>query len=213
MLHNFEEYSKLLALVCSKLGGARNCADLGAGTGNGTLELLRQHDQRTVWAIEPNEEMLVRLRGKVEDDPALKNRVNFVKQGIARLGGFEPGYFDGAIMINVLYAVDEPEKCMQEVARILAPGGVLALSTPHRDTDVGQLFSAMRANFADKALWPALRESLEEAFERHSAMMEKIHRDTKDDIRRYLENAGFAVEDWLDGQYAGSVVVVKAVKR
>src|SRR5262249_24566968 len=61
---NFDEYGRLIKLVCSKLEGAKQCADLGAGTGNGTLELLREQPDRTVWAVDPCEEMLTRLRSK-----------------------------------------------------------------------------------------------------------------------------------------------------
>jgi len=39
-----------------------------------------------------------------------------------------------------------------------------------------------------------------------------IHRDTKAEIRGYLQNAGFEIQDWRDSEYADSVVVVKAVK-
>jgi hypothetical protein len=39
-----------------------------------------------------------------------------------------------------------------------------------------------------------------------------IHRDTKEDIRRYVEEAGLEIRDWCDGAYADSVVVVTAVK-
>jgi hypothetical protein len=94
---NFDEYGKLLELVCSKLEGAKQCADLGAGTGNGTVQLLREQPDRAVWAIDPCEEMLTRLRSKVHShSPDLSARVHFIKQGLRSLGGFEDSFFDGA---------------------------------------------------------------------------------------------------------------------
>ena len=39
-----------------------------------------------------------------------------------------------------------------------------------------------------------------------------IHRDTKEDIRRYVEEAGLEIHDWRDSEYADAVVVVTAVK-
>ena len=47
---------------------------------------------------------------------------------------------------------------------------------------------------------------------RHEMMMNKIQRDTEDDIRDYLLGAGFKIEEWKPNQYVGAVVVVKAVK-
>ena len=213
VLLNFDEYAQLIKLVCSKLEDAVNCADLGAGTGNGTIELLRQKPERTVAAIEPNEEMLTKLRRKVRaQTPDLGDRVQFIKQGLRNLGEFEDGFFDGAIMINVLYAVDDPAACLKEAARTLRHGGILALSTAHSATDVDRLFRAIRDNFTKKGILAEFRATLEDVRRRHEQMMGKIHRDSKEDIRRYLEDAGFDIEEWLDDQYAGAVVVVKAVK-
>ena len=43
-------------------------------------------------------------------------------------------------------------------------------------------------------------------------MISKIHRDTKADIRSYIETAGFRITDWQDPVYADAVVVVEAEK-
>jgi ubiquinone/menaquinone biosynthesis C-methylase UbiE/PAS domain-containing protein len=213
LLLNFDEYGELIKFVCSKVGGATQCADLGAGTGNGTLELLRQRADRIVWAIEPNEEMLGKLRSKVRQNGSdLGDRVHLMRQGLRSLGEFEDSLFDGAIMINVLYAVDQPFECLKEVARIMQSGGVLVLSTPHSETNVDRLFDAIRQNFTKKGKLGEFRSIIDDVRKRHDQMMNKIHRDTKVDIRNYLEQAGFAIEEWFDEQYSGAVVVVKAVK-
>jgi hypothetical protein len=39
-----------------------------------------------------------------------------------------------------------------------------------------------------------------------------IHRDTKEEIRRYIKEAGLEIRDWRDSEYADAVVVVMAVK-
>jgi ubiquinone/menaquinone biosynthesis C-methylase UbiE len=214
LLLNFDEYGKLVKLVCSKVpDDAVDCADFGAGTGNGTLELLNQQD-RQVWAIEPYEEWLARLSNKVrEKNPSAEARLRLVKQELTGLREFDDELFDAAIMINVLYAVEDPASSLKEIARVLRPGGVLALSTTHCETDIDRLFDAIRQNFQGKGIKKKFESVINEVRERHRQMMDKIHRDTKDDIRKYLNDAGFDVEEWLDDQYAGAVVVVKAVKR
>jgi ubiquinone/menaquinone biosynthesis C-methylase UbiE len=214
LLLNFDEYGELIKSVCALVGGATQCADLGAGTGNGTLELLRQASDRTVWAIEPNEGMLSRLRSKIHQNGAnLGDRVHLVKEELESLGEFEDSFFDGAIMINVLYAVDRPFECLKEVARVMQPGAVLALSTPHSETNVDKLFAAIRENFTKKGKLAEFRSIIDDVRRRHDRMMEKIHRDSKADIRKYLEQAGFEIDDWADEKYSGAVVVVKAVRK
>jgi len=46
--------------------------------------------------------------------------------------GFRDATFDSASMIEVLEHVDEPEKALREIARVLKPGGLLFISVPYR---------------------------------------------------------------------------------
>jgi ubiquinone/menaquinone biosynthesis C-methylase UbiE len=86
---------------------------------------LQREPSRQVWAIESNEMMLQYLRQKVGSH---LERLTAIKDDIVRLGAlqYQHGYFDGAIMINVLYAVQDPLECLRQACRILKPGGVLA---------------------------------------------------------------------------------------
>jgi SAM-dependent methyltransferase len=113
----------------------------------------------------------------------------------------------------VLYAVEDPVSCLSQANRLLKPGGVLALSTPHRETDVDQLFAQMRLVLERKRKFAELKGNYDDARAVHARMNERIHRDTKEQIRRYLDQTGFDVMDWHDKEYVNSVVVVKAVKR
>jgi ubiquinone/menaquinone biosynthesis C-methylase UbiE len=211
LLSPFTDYNDLVELVVRRLGDAQLCADLGAGTGNATLKLLETHPSRQVWAIESNETMLQSLRQKAG---AHLGRLTSIKDDVGRLGAlrYQNDYFDAAIMINVLYAVQDPLECLRQACRILKPGGVLLLSTPHRDTDVKKILAKLRTVLQSKGLFDALAEEFETAKLVHEKMESLIHRDTKDDIRRYFKEAGLEIRDWYDSEYADSVVVVKAVK-
>jgi ubiquinone/menaquinone biosynthesis C-methylase UbiE len=211
LLNLFTDYHDLVDLVINQVEGARLCADLGAGTGNATLKLLQTEPTREVWAVESNEMMLQCLRQKVGSD---LGRLTAIKDDIVRLGAlrYQNDYFDAAIMINVLYAVQDPLECLRQACRILKPGGVLALSTPHRNTDVKKLLTKLREVLQSKGLFESLAEEFETAKLVHEKMDHLIHRDTKEDIRRYVEEAGLEIRDWRDSEYADSVVVVKAVK-
>jgi ubiquinone/menaquinone biosynthesis C-methylase UbiE len=126
------------------------------------------------------------------------------------LDDYPKNYFDAAIMINVLYAVDDSVKCLRQVRRLLKPGGRLFLSTSHSETDLGRLFLRMRKVLQGKGLWEELEEDFNQTRDRHVQMDGLIHRETKERIRDYLENAGFTIKNWLDDEYVGAVVIVVA---
>ena len=88
----------------------------------------------------------------------------------------------------------------------------MTLSTSHRDTDVDRLFKAIRTELQAKGHFEEMRPCFESAYASHTKMLPQIHRDTKDDIRGYLESTGFRIEKWLDDQYEEAVVVVRAVR-
>ena len=86
------------------------------------------------------------------------------------------------------------------------------MSTPHRDTDVNKLLTKLRTVLQGRGVFSSLAEEFETVRLVHEKMDHLIHRDTKADIRAYLENAGFEIKAWRDGEYVDSVVVVTAVK-
>jgi SAM-dependent methyltransferase len=162
LLLRYPPYNELLSSVCGKLQGKCTCVDIGAGTGNGALELLKQDPDRTIFAIEPYEEMLVHLHNKLAMAKyhRFENRVRFVKQNATFLRSFPDGYFDGALMINSLYAIDEPAMALKEVARVLQPNGVLGLSTPNKRTNICRLFQDIQRYYAAKGLLTSKQEQI-----------------------------------------------------
>jgi ubiquinone/menaquinone biosynthesis C-methylase UbiE len=215
LLTNFDDYAVLIDAIVSRVGDAKKCIDLGAGTGNTALKLLERPD-RMVWAVEENDGMLHYLDGKVKEisQKAVRDRLITSKANVNSLGEFPRGFFDAATMTNVLYAVDSPVDCLKEINRVLKVGGALVLSTSTNETDVDKLFDIMRENLQMKGLFDDLRTNWTDAKEVHQRLDTKIHRDTKADIRAYLERTGFKIdeESWVDSAYVDAVVVAKAVK-
>lgn len=213
MLLNFREYGKLLDQVGKFIGNAQRCADLGAGTGNSTLHLLGAQENRLVSAFESNEVMLQHLRGKLHQSADASNRVTVYKGDLTlSLREFPENAFDGALMLNVLYALDEPERCLSEIFRVLQPGAYLALSTSHRDTDIDQLFDSIRWDLNQQGLLGDLRNAVEDAYARHVHMLSNIQRDTREGIIGKLQKAGFEITQRIDSAYAGAVMIVQARK-
>jgi len=217
LLLQFDDYVDLIQGIVDRLDGCHRCLDLGSGTGNGTLAMLRSDPDREVWAVEVNHSMLERLIDKImraqeEDECDYFSRLSPVKEDVCRLNDLPHRSFDAAILVNVLYAVDDPAACLRQVYELLAPGGRLVLSTSHVDTDVNKLFARMKEVLTKKGMFSDLQSFFVDARDRHRQMDKLIHRDTKQEIRRWLLDAGFEIVDWQDSAYAGAVVVVEAKK-
>jgi len=58
----------------------------------------------------------------------------FLQVGSAIDLPYADGSFDLVIIKHVVEHLDQPEKCIQELGRIMAPGGVLILATPNLDS-------------------------------------------------------------------------------
>ena len=193
------------------LKDAEFCADLGAGTGNGAISLLNELPSRRVWAFESNENMIERLRSKW--DARNSDRLYVIKgDAVLSLREFDADFFDGAIMINSLYPVYDKRAYLREVYRVLKPGGVLVISTPHDKTDVKALFEGIRRDLHSKGLLQELRAHVDDAYQRHLEMDSAIHNDSKKQTYDLITTAGFIIEEVIDPAYIGAVVIIRASK-
>jgi ubiquinone/menaquinone biosynthesis C-methylase UbiE len=98
----------------------RRVLDLGCGTGRFSAALAEQ-DIARVWGVDASEAMLAVAREKLPPSVGLK-------QARAEDLPFRDGWFDRAVMWLVVHLVDRPA-AFAEVARVLAPGGRLAVVT------------------------------------------------------------------------------------
>jgi ubiquinone/menaquinone biosynthesis C-methylase UbiE len=210
LLLNFPDYLDLLKIVVSQIEHAQLCLDLGAGTGNSALALLDNDPTRIVWAIESNEIMLRQFRNKVSEN--YRNRLHIVKDDIHKMPDFDAAFFDSATMVNTLYALDDPEACLREVNRVLKMEGTLALSTPHKGTNVDQLFVRLKEALVKKGIFESLEKAFHAARERHAAINSQIHRFTVKQLELILSDSGFQISSMFSA-YVDSVKVIRATKK
>lgn len=98
--------------------------DVASGTGMVAAALV-QAGAREVVALDQSEAMLARARSRVRSDPALTDRVEVVT-GQAEELPFADGEFDALTFTYLLRYVDDPAATMQELARVVKPGGTVA---------------------------------------------------------------------------------------
>jgi ubiquinone/menaquinone biosynthesis C-methylase UbiE len=206
ILPDFPAYKQLIQDVIAVVpaGGANHVADLGAGTGNVTAALLAQGHRVT--AIENNVGMLDRFSVK-------GLRATIVKGSVDNLECLKDELFDAVVMVNVLYAVDDPLKCLKETHRILKPGGVIGFSTTHQETNLDELLAGIRAHLEATGKFAKLQVDFD--------VLQRINRDIEKSIARrfsrkqylsYAQQAGFELTRIVDSTYHNAVMLVHAGK-
>jgi demethylmenaquinone methyltransferase / 2-methoxy-6-polyprenyl-1,4-benzoquinol methylase len=114
------------ALVDATRAGADDrVLDVATGTGMVAAALVRAYGCQVV-ALDQSEQMLGGLRARLAGDPALAARVE-PRQGQAEALPFEDASFDALTFTYLLRYVDDPGATLRELARVVKPGGTVAM--------------------------------------------------------------------------------------
>lgn len=122
-----EETTAMRARVCAPLEG--DVLEVGFGTGLNLLHLPAS--VRTVFAVEPLERAWGLAHERIDDVHAEVTRVSFDARSIP----FHDQSVDAALCTWSLCSIDEPEKAIREIARVLRPGGELHFVEHGRSND------------------------------------------------------------------------------
>ena len=145
-LHVPEE--KVEAALLQRFDGRplRDLLDIGTGTGR-ILELLGERAERAV-GVDRNHEMLAAARARIEEKRL--SRCQLRHADMYRLP-FPPRSFDAVTIHLVLHYADDPAQAVREAARVLRPGGRLALIdfAPHDLESLRESHAHRRMGFAD----------------------------------------------------------------
>ena len=98
--------------------------DVGCGGGFTIRRLLKRSQDAQVYGIDISEESVAKAR-KVNAD-VLDKQV-FVRQGSAEMLPYEDGKFDLVTAVETVYFWPNLPGCLQEVRRVLKPGGKFAI--------------------------------------------------------------------------------------
>lgn len=99
-----------------------NLLDAGCAWGYGTRFFKQK--SKNVYGLDPNPEF-VNIANKRYPD------ISFVESGLEKTP-FEPEFFDAIVSCETLEHVYDEISCLNEIYRILKPGGFVILTTPHK---------------------------------------------------------------------------------
>ena len=101
---------------------------LNVGVGNGTFERLARARGLEVFALDPSEEAIARLRRTLDLGDA-------ARVGRCEALPFDAAFFDAVVMSEVLEHLDDGTltAAVAEVVRVLRPGGLFLGSVPSRE--------------------------------------------------------------------------------
>ena len=103
------------------LGGDERVLDVGCGPGNFTRDFARDAPQGLVVGLDASRTMLARAVAETRAE-----NVVYVLGDAGRLP-FGDGSFDAVCCFAALYLIERPMRALDELVRVLAPGGRLAL--------------------------------------------------------------------------------------
>jgi demethylmenaquinone methyltransferase / 2-methoxy-6-polyprenyl-1,4-benzoquinol methylase len=106
------------------VGPQHTVLDVATGTAAVAIELTRRTGCRVV-GLDQSREMLETGRQRVEE-AGLGDRIELVEGSADRLP-FDEGSFDALTFTYLLRYVDDPETTMRELARVVRPGGTIAM--------------------------------------------------------------------------------------
>lgn len=100
--------------------------DAGCGTGYGTYELSKS--ARKVIGIDISKEAIDFCKNNYAQP-----NIEFLEMDIRNMK-FEEDFFDCMVSFETLEHIEEQEKFLEEVKRVLKPGGLFIISTPDRES-------------------------------------------------------------------------------
>jgi ubiquinone/menaquinone biosynthesis C-methylase UbiE len=189
-------------------GGIRDVIDIGAGTGNVSLPLLQRGLRVT--AVDQSPDMLARLRAKLTPGD---NELKLLERDASDLSELEDASFDGATILLVFYDMSHPREALDEVVRVLRPGGSFVATETKDEFQLQPLLDFVDGFLKAEGLMQELREDWERVSQANRVLDPgaRESRLTIEEIRQRLLRFAFRI-DKLQDSHLGQCATVWATK-
>lgn len=178
-------------------------ADLGCGTGELTRTLLDRWPRALVWGVDDSEEMLARARS-TPAPPGLR----FVLDDLA--AWLPPAPLDLIVSNAAIHWVPDHSRLLERLARLLAPGGTLAVQVPNnREEPAYRIVDDLLADppWRDRLPGTCNRSSVESPSFYEQRLMELgLKAEVWETIYRHRLPGPRAILEWLEGSTLRPVV-------
>ena len=148
--------ARYLALVDLLQESPNRVVEVGCGDGALLYLVSRARPSAELFGVDPEAEGVRLAKGEIDKAGVRCD----VRIGSAYELPFEDGSVDTVLMADVIEHLEEPDRALEECRRVLPEGGVLLLSTPHRQPD----FIWDEANHVHEYDGPEMRALLEPHF-------------------------------------------------
>ena len=119
---NYLEETLRVALEALRLTGKEKILDVACGTGELERRIFDKFPQQPVWGVDISQHMLDLAHEKLGS----KNNL-ILKQCDSQKIPFDDGQFDHVVTCSAFHYMREPQKVINEFARVLKPGGSVVL--------------------------------------------------------------------------------------
>jgi len=180
---------------------------LDAGCGSGRLSRVIRLLGAQVVAVDGSPRMIETAKN---ESIGLDDNMTYTHMDTIEVLDFQSDSFDSALCSSVIEYVEQPEKAIYELFRVIRPSGILLISVPNR-------FSPIR--LAQKLARKVCKVFGKDVFQYISVSK---HAYSSDEIRRLLQKIGFVVDrveffdpilpDFMYSCSLGSLFVITAHK-
>lgn len=148
--------------------------DLGCGNGHAAIQMSKLGFHKVI-GIDISDEMLTAAR-QLAKNTGSGDSIELFKSDVQEVSVIESGSADACTALGVIEYLDEDERFLSEVHRLLKPGGIAVIQTRNYNCIY------MRTRELIRRLIPRLREKIE--YREHKP----------DDFRESIEKSGLRVE-------------------
>lgn len=206
--NNSRRYRDTLSINLKELKPYKKILDTGAGSGNLTLELLKEGHE--VFAVDIKESPLKILKEKCKE---YDKKLKVMNMDVHQLE-FKDEEFDAVSSMFVIPLIKNNKKYLSEVHRILKKGGKLVISgwSPVKDSWKG-VMEMLEEELKQKKLLPKYKKEWKYITESSKINVQTVLRGAKSEgIKKILERIGFRKVMFLESPYKKYAYIITASK-